>query len=40
MIAAPMAALATKRIRLKYLMVMVGVVIILLSIRTIWLAVM
>jgi uncharacterized membrane protein YfcA len=39
-IAAPMAALATKRIPLKYLMVMVGIVIILLSLRTIWLAVM
>lgn len=38
-IAAPMAALATKHIPLKFLMIMVGVVIILLSLRTIWLAV-
>jgi uncharacterized membrane protein YfcA len=39
-IAAPMAAFATKRIPLKVLMILVGTVIILLSIRTIWLAVM
>lgn len=39
-IAAPIAALATKHIPLKYLMLMVGIVIILLSLRTIWLAVM
>jgi uncharacterized membrane protein YfcA len=36
--AAPLAALATRHIPLKYLMVMVGVVIITLSLRTIWLA--
>jgi hypothetical protein len=40
MMAAPLAAIATRKIPLKYLMVMVGIVIILLSLRTIWLAVM
>ncbi len=39
-IAAPLAALATRRIPLKFLMIMVGIVIILLSLRTIWLTVM
>lgn len=39
-IAAPIAATATKRLPLKWLMVLVGVLIILLSIRTIWMSLM
>lgn len=40
MIAAPIAAFATRHIPHKFLMIMVGVVIILLSLRTFWLALM
>ncbi len=39
-IAAPMAAYVTRKIPHKFLMIMVGIVIILLSLRTIWLTVM